>query len=351
VRWGILGTAEIGRTFLRAVERHPECRVEAVASRHPERAAAWAARHGIPRAFGSYQALLDARRVDLIYNPLPNSLHVPWTLRALEAGYPVLCEKPLAVSAREALRVEAASRRTGLHVAEGFMYRYHPVYDRVRALIGLGAVGAVSTIHSRFTFLLEDRSANPASPALAGGALMDVGCYCVHLSRMIAGCEPSRVSAFERRSGVDRSMLGMLDFPNGILAQFETGIAAAERHGAEINGTTGTLVLEQPWHPGADRAEVRIRRWGLPDEVFPVEGADPYFLQVADFVAVCRGEREPRWPLRDAVRNMAVIDALYRSARRGRAAAVRCPGQPRGNRAVLFAALGKTEPHEKKETP
>jgi len=299
--------------------------VEAVASRDAARAAAWAERHGIPLAYGSYQALLDDGRVDLVYNPLPNRLHVPWTLRALEAGRPVLCEKPLAVHAGEARRVEAAARRTGLHVAEGFMYRHHPVYRKVRDLIEAGAIGTVSTIHSRFTFLLEDRSANPASAAMAGGALMDVGCYCVHLSRMIAGCEPTRVSAFERRSRVDDLMLGMLDFPNGILAQFETGIASAERHGAEINGTTGTLVLERPWHPGVERAEVRIRRWGKEDEVFPVPGADPYFLQVEDFVAVCRGEREPRWTLRDAVHNMDVIDALFRAAREGRAVPVPCP--------------------------
>jgi len=325
VRWGILGTAEISLEFLRAVGRHPGCRVEAVASRDPARAEAWAEQNGIPRAFGNYDDLLTSGEVDLIYNPLPNSLHALWSIRALEAGCPVLCEKPLAVNAVEARQVEAVSRKTGLYAAEAFMYRYHPVYDRVRTLIRSGAIGTVSTLHSRFTFLLDDRSANPASRELAGGALMDVGCYCVHLSRMIAGCEPSRVSAFERRSTVDDILLGMLDFPNGILAQLETGIAAAERHGAEINGTAGTLVLEQPWHPGVQQAEIRVRRWGMHDEVFPVEGADPYFLEVEDFVSVCRGEREPRWTLRDAVNNMAVIDALYRSAREGRAVAVESP--------------------------
>jgi len=322
VRWGILGTAEIAGEFVQAVARHPGCRVEAVASRDPARATAWANRHGIPRAFGSYLALLHAGVVDLVYNPLPNSLHAAWTIRALESGCPVLCEKPLAVDAAEARQVQAVSRRTGLYAAEAFMYRYHPVYDRVRSLIASGAIGTVRTIHSRFTFYLEDRSANPASAELAGGALRDVGCYCVHLSRWIADGEPSRVFAFERRSSVDDVLLGMMDFPGGILAQFETGIAAAERQGAEVVGTRGTLVLERPWHPGVREAEIRIRRWGAPDEVHPVEGADPYFLQVEEFVAVCRGEREPKWTLRDAVSNMAVLDALYRSAREGRAVAV-----------------------------
>ena len=151
---------------------------------------------------------------------------------------------------------------------------------------------------------------------------MDVGCYCVNLSRMIAGCEPSRVSAFERRTTVDDVLLGMLDFPNGLLAQFETSIAGAEGRRVEIGGTTGSLVLERPWIPGEEEARIVIRRWGAEDEILRVKGADPYRLEVEEFVAVCRGEREPRWTVQDAVGNMAVIDALYRSAREGRAVAV-----------------------------
>jgi D-xylose 1-dehydrogenase (NADP+, D-xylono-1,5-lactone-forming) len=322
MRWGILGTAEISAEFIRAVSRSRRSRVQAVASRDPDRAEAWARGHGIPLAFGSYEQLLRSGEVDLVYNPLPNALHASWTIRALEAGCPVLCEKPLTVNAEEARQVQAASRKTGLHVVEAFMYRYHPVYAKVLDLIDSGSIGALSTLSSRFTFLLDDRSANPASADLAGGALLDVGCYCVHLSRMIARCEPSRVCAFERRSTVDDILLGMIDFPNGILAQFETGIASAERHRAEIAGTTGTLVLERPWHPGVDRAEIRIQRWGRPDEVVAVEGGDPYLLEAEDFVAVCCGERRPRWTVQDAVNNMAVIDALVRSAAEGRAVAV-----------------------------
>lgn len=322
MRWGILGTAEIAVEMVRAVGGSERCEVRAVASRDAGRARDWADRHGIDLSFGSYEDLLRSDAVDLVYVPLPNSLHAAWTLRSLETGHPVLCEKPLAANAAEAREVQAAAARTGLHVAEGFMYRHHPLYGRVLELIGSDAIGDVSTIHGQFTFLLEDRSAIPASPELAGGALMDVGCYCVDVARLIAGCEPVRVSAFERRSTVDDVFMGMLDFPNGILAQFEAGIAGAERHRVEIAGTTGAILLDRPWLPGEAEARLVVRRWGREDDVLRVEGANPYRLQVEDFVAVCAGERAPRWTVEDAVRNMEVIDALFASARQGRAVSV-----------------------------
>ena len=319
MRWGILGTAQISVEIIKAANKSKTCRVEAVASRDAARAEVWAKRYGIPLSFGGYDDLLRSGQVDLIYNPLPNSLHAEWTIKALEAGYPVLCEKPLTANAGEAREVQAVSVKTGLHVAEAFMYRYHPLYEKVRGLLGSGTIGKVSTIHSQFTFMLDDRSAIPASQALAGGALMDVGCYSVNLSRMIAGCEPSRVSAFERRSTVDDVLMGMLDFPNGILAQFETSIANAERHRAEIAGETGVLILERPWNPGETGTQILIRRWENPDEIIPVKGANPYLLEIEDFVAVCKAKKKPRWTLQDAVHNMAVLDALYESAAEGRA--------------------------------
>jgi len=329
MRWGILGTAEISLELIKAINRSRQGEVRAVASRDPDRAGGWAEQHGIPLSFGSYDDLLRSDQVDVIYNPLPNSLHAEWTVRALEAGFPVLCEKPLTADAAQAEEVQAVAARTGLHVAEAFMYRFHPVYEKVFALLRADTIGRVATIHSQFTFLLDDRSAIPASRELAGGALMDVGCYCVNLSRMIAGCEPSRVSAFERRSTVDDVLMGMLDFPNGILAHFETGIACTERHRAEIAGTTGAIVLERPWHPGEEEARILIRRWEEADEVIPVKGGNPYLLEVEDFVAVCTGREEPRWTLQDAVNNMAVIDALYESAGTGRAVKVRRAGLER----------------------
>ena len=319
MRWGILGTAQISTELIRAAGLSRVCEVHAVASRDPGRAEGWAKEHGIPLSYGTYDDLLDSGQVDLIYNPLPNSLHAEWTIRALEAGYPVLCEKPLAANAAEAREVRRAAVKTGLPVAEAFMYRFHPVYKKVFELLESGTIGTVSTIFSQFTFMLYDRSEISADRELAGGALMDVGCYCVNLSRMFAGCEPTRVSAFERRSTVDDILMGILDFPNGVLAQFETGIANAERHRAEIAGTTGSIVLERPWLPGEEEAQITVRRWDHEDELIPLEGANPYFLEVEDFVAVCRGLSEPRWSIDDALCNMAVIDALYESAGEGRA--------------------------------
>lgn len=319
LRWGILGTAGISTELIRTAGLSSICEVGAVASRDAGRAESWAGEHGIPLSYGGYDDLLDAGEVDVIYNPLPNSLHAEWTIRALEAGYPVLCEKPLTANASEASKVRAAAAQTGLPVAEAFMYRFHPVYSRVFELLESGTIGTLSTISSRFTFMLDDRSAIPASRELAGGALMDVGCYCVNLSRMIAGCEPTRVSAFERRSTVDDLLVGILDFPNGVLAQFETSIANAERHRVEIAGSTGSIVLERPWLPGREEAQIKVCRWDEEDEVIKVEGADPYFLEVEDFVAVCKGLIVPRWSIDDAVCNMAVIDALYQSADVGRA--------------------------------
>lgn len=323
LRWGILGTASISRELIRAARISPCCQVRAVGSRDRARAEAWARHHGIPLAFGRYEDLLASGEVDLIYNPLPNSLHAEWTVRALQAGLPVLCEKPFTVNAAQAVMVRETARQAGMHVAEAFMYRYHPLYAAVLDLLRAGTIGRTVSVHSRFTFLLNDPVSISASVELGGGALLDVGCYCVHLSRLIAGRQPVRVAALERRAAADQTFLGMLDFPDGLLASFEASIACTERHGAEIVGTTGTIVLERPWLPGVSEARLTIRRWDEPDEIIPVAGADPYALQMEDFAAVCAGRRPPRWTVQDAVDNMAALDALFLAARRGRVEEVR----------------------------
>jgi predicted dehydrogenase len=319
LRWGILGTANISLSFMRGVAASQTSEVAAVASRDPAKAHAWAKAHGIPRAFGSYDALLQSGEVDAIYNPLPNSMHAEWTIAALRRALPVLCEKPLAANAAEARAIAQAAAETGLPVAEAFMYRFHPQWRRVRELLRDGAIGAVSALHSQFTFRLDDRAAICASPALAGGALMDVGCYCVNFSRLIAGGEPRWASAFERRAGVDDVLVGLLEFPGGVLAHFETAITNFERHRAEIAGETGAILLTTPWVPGDAPGRIVIRRPDVPDEEIIVAPADSYRLEAEDFVAACRGEAPPRWPIADGVANMAVIDALYASARERRA--------------------------------
>ncbi|NLH49649.1 MAG: Gfo/Idh/MocA family oxidoreductase [Myxococcales bacterium] len=318
-RWGILGTAQISTEIIRALRRSRNGILRAVASRNESKAREWARRYGIPLAFASYDEMLQSGEVDLIYNPLPTSLHAEWTMRALEAGLPVLCEKPFAANAVEARAVAARAAERGLPVAEAFMYRHHPQWARVAELVASGVIGEVSALHGQFTFLLDDRTQNPASAEMAGGALRDVGCYCVHFSRLIAGCEPSWVSAFEKRSCVDDLLLGLLEFPNGVLSHFETSIANFERHRAEIAGTAGALQLLNPWVPGDAPAVIRLLRPEAKSEEIVVPPADSYRLELDDFAAVCAGEIAPRWPAADAVANMAVLDALFASARERRA--------------------------------
>jgi len=329
-RWGILGTAGIASAFARGVALGGSGRIEAVASRDLPRAEVWAEAHGVPRAFGSYQELLAARAVDAIYLPLPNSLHADWTVAALEAGYPVLCEKPLCPTLGEARRVLAAARRTGLHVAEGFMYRHHPLHARLIELVRGGAVGRLTHVAARFTFRLDDGAATPASAVLGGGALLDVGCYAVHLARAVVGAEPSWAVALARGELVDEVLAGVLEFPGGALAMVEAGIATAERHGAEICGEEASLIVESPWFPGLERGRLLRRRFGAPDEEILTPGGDCYALEAEEFAAVCRGARPARWGLADALANLAACEALARAAREGRAIAVdQDPGRER----------------------
>jgi predicted dehydrogenase len=296
---------------LQATER--PSRLCAVASRSPDKARQFAQHHSIPLAFSSYGELLASGEVDAVYVPLPNSLHAEWTVRAVEAGLHVLCEKPLATTPGEARVIARAAAAAGRIVVEAFMYRHHPVYSQVLDRIRSGAIGPVVALDSEFSFLLDEPGSIVASAELGGGALADVGCYCVSFSRLIAGSEPSRVTAYASGGEVDDSMVGLLEFPNGILARFFTSIQAAERHRAEIRGTTGTILLESPWHPGEASAAFRLQRHGREDEVISVPGADPYVLQVDDFVRACTGST-PRWPIEDAIANMEVLDALRQAA-------------------------------------
>lgn len=318
LRWGILSTARIGKSVMKGIGLSHACCMQAVGSRDKTRAREWAKEHGIPRAFGSYEELLASGEVDAIYNPLPNSMHAEWTIKALEAGLPVLCEKPFTLNAAEARKVVKTAKKKKLPVAEAFMYRYHPVYDRVQTLIEEGAIGDVITIRSIFSFPLDEPGNIRLKPKLGGGALMDVGCYCVNFSRMMARCEPDYASAFVRHKDVDRTVIGCLEFPNNLLAYFECSFETHDRSRAVVKGTNGTLILPSPWFPGEERAEI-ILRHGTQEKREYVTGANTYQLEIEDFVNACRTHQPVRWPAEDAVANMAVIDAIYRSAKE------RCP--------------------------
>ena len=324
LRWGILGTADIASTVAQAIQRCDGSTVAGVASRDRDKAQAWATRFGVPHAWGSYEELLASGEVDVVYVPLPNSLHAEWTLRALARGLPVLCEKPLATRAAEVQQIAAAATAVQLPVAEGFMYRFHPIWDEVRSLLAAGRIGPLSTLEATFTFRLDEPDSIVSSAALGGGALLDVGCYAVHAARWLAGAEPRRVSAFARFiGGVDQTMVGVLDFPNGVLARFETSIGNTERHRVALHGTHGSLVLREPWLPLTNEAAIVLRRHGAPDERIVPESCrsgpiDLYLREVAHFAAVVRGRAAPLWPLEDALGNARALDALATSAREGR---------------------------------
>jgi predicted dehydrogenase len=221
------------------------------------------------------------------------------------------------MNAAEGRAIVDAARRTGLPVAEAFMYRFHPVFDSVRAAIARGEIGRPSTLRSVFTFMQDDGAATPASANLGGGSLRDVGCYCVGLSRLLAGTEPLTATAVERRDGVDFTMSGILGFPGGLLAQFECSIENHERHEAEISGTEGTICFPDPWFPGVQSARYLLRR-GESEQTIAIPGADHYALEAIDFARAVASGSAPRWPIQDAVANLAAMDALFEAARSGR---------------------------------
>lgn len=314
-RWGVLGTASITPSFLRGLRGSAAGRAVAIASRDEARAATFAAAHDIPTVMTSYEALIRSPDVDSVYVPLPNSLHAEWSIRALEAGKHVLCEKPLATNEADAQRIVDAATRANRHVAEGFMYRHHPQWAALRALIDAGRLGAISTIDSWFSFALEPDELTPGSAALGGGALLDVGCYCVHLSRMLAG-EPTKVVAMSRGVDVDRTMIGTMRMDRGVLARFECSIEADERRGARVSGSKGTAVVERPWLPGDEDAVIRIERDEVVVDRVVVEAADNHRLQAEAFVRAASGA-PIEWPVQDAVLNARALDLLFTAARSG----------------------------------
>lgn len=320
LRWGILGTAKIAReALIPAIRASRNGAVRAVASRDAERARAFAEALGIPSAHGSYEALLSDEDVDAVYIPLPNSEHRAWAMRAAAHGKHVLCEKPIGLTAAESLEMERAASADHVVLMEAFMYRFHPRTERVLERVRSGAVGEVRMIRSSFGFFLEDRSNIRMNAELGGGALMDVGCYCVSMSRTIAGGEPVEVQAFARWSpeGVDEEMAGTLRFENGSLAQFDCYFTMPSRQTLEVSGTGGQITVPWAFRPGLAESTIRERLGASAASDLVARPDIEYQRMVEDFADAALEGRPTRYPVRDAVDNMRVIDALYRSARDG----------------------------------
>jgi predicted dehydrogenase len=323
VRWGIISTANIGlKRVIPAIHASRNGEVAAVASRSLDKAQAFAAQTGIPRAYGSYDDLIADPEIDAIYNPLPNSEHAAWSIRCAEAGKPVLCEKPLARDAAEAQTMADAFAARGLLFAEAFMYRFHPQTQQVVRMIEAGAVGQVMAVQATFTFAIASEDDIRLSQPLAGGALMDVGCYCVSVIRLLTRAEPTRVNAvamFGSRSGVDEAVAGVLGFDGGVVAHFDCGLRAFRAHTYEVRGTRGRIQVPEGFimEPGAATI---IRHWqGARYDEIDIGPADHYQLMVEDFADALLAGRAPRYTPQDAVANMRVLDSLKAAARPGSA--------------------------------
>jgi predicted dehydrogenase len=327
VVWGILSTANIGiKRVIPAIQSGERGVIGAIASRDAGRAREVAARFGIARSHGSYQALLDDPEIEAIYNPLPNHLHVEWTVKALEAGKHVLCEKPIALNAVEAQAIIAARDRSGRRVIEAFMVRYHPQWQRVRALVRAGRIGTVRALQSAFTFPVANPDNVRNRLEYGGGALYDVGCYPIVTARYLLDAEPERVIALVDRDpvlAVDRVTSALVAFPGGAQLVLTSALQLALYQRVVVLGTHGRIEITVPFTPPKDhRCRIVIDSGADLDggsaEIEDFAAVDQYRLQCDLAAAAFRGQATQEFPIEDAIANMRVIDALYRSAVSGR---------------------------------
>ena len=321
VRWGVLSTARIAtEKVLPAMQRGEHIEIAALASRSLPAAQAAAARLGIPKAYGSYEELLADPDIDAVYNPLPNHLHVPWSIKALEAGKHVLCEKPIALSADEARQLaDAAGQHPQLKVMEAFMYRHHPQWRLAHQLVNEGKIGELRTIHSFFSYFNVDPGNIRNMAAIGGGGLMDIGCYNISLSRFIFGAEPQRVCGiieYDPHFNTDRLASGILDFGRGT-ATFTCSTQLVPYQRVNIFGTTGRVEIEIPFNAPPDRPCRMWHQQGSEVEEIVLEVCDQYTIQGELFSQAILDDTPVPTPIADAVANMAVIDAIIRSAKSG----------------------------------
>ncbi len=333
VRWGVISTAKIGvEKVIPGMQQSALCDIRAIASRSLETAKAAAAALSIPRAYGSYEELLADPEIEAVYNPLPNHLHVPLTLKAAEAGKHVLCEKPIALSADEAERLRAAARK--VLVMEAFMVRFHPQWLRVRELVRAGRIGEPRAIQVFFSYYNDDPANIRNKADIGGGGLYDIGCYPIVVARFVFEAEPVRGIALIDRSpnfGTDVLTSGLLDFGQGRQLGFTVSTQAVPYQRVQICGTKGRVEVEIPFNAPQGRA-TRIRiddgssleGAGITTETLPE--SDQYGLQGDAFSRAVLGEAPLPYDVEDAIRNMRIIDALFRSEKSGHWEAIRQGG-------------------------
>jgi predicted dehydrogenase len=312
--WGLLGTGRITRAILGAMPASARGRVAAVASRDVARAEAYARANNIPRWHGSYEALLANPDVDVIYNPLPNHLHAEWTIKALEAGKHVLCEKPFALTLAEVEAMYAAAQKAGRVVAEAFMYRHHPKILRTKELLDSGALGEVHFMRASFSFTLDRPDDIRWKPEMGGGALWDVGCYPVSLARYLFGA-PERVEGWQVRapSGVDATFAGTLYFPGQRVAQIDCSFAMPYRTHAEIVGSEGGLTITRPFQPDFPESRLLLQRGDHAEEI-ELDNPGRYWLEIEDMHDAILNGAPPRITPAETRGHVETILELYRAA-------------------------------------
>jgi len=319
LRWGLLSTARINRVLLPPLRASPRNELTAVASRDLERAQAYAKERNIPQVFGSYEAMLADPDVDVIYNPLPNSMHTEWTIKAAQAGKHVLCEKPLAIGVEEVDAIAEAANKAGVVVMEAFMYRHHPQTLKVKELVESGAIGKLQLIRGSFTFSISDENDVRLNSALGGGSIWDVGCYPISYARLIAGAEPVEVFGWQNigaGSGVDESFFGQMHFSNGVYAQYDCGFRTPQRTHIELVGDKGNITIKTPFTPRLNE-EIIVTN-GDEKRIITTQGEDLYLGEVENMADAILDGKATLISLADSRNNVAAIKALLRSAQEGR---------------------------------
>lgn len=321
LRWGVLSTAKIGQTkVIPAIQSSRHGEVIAICSRNLQSAQKTADKLGIARAYESYEALLADPNIDAIYNPLPNHLHVPWSIKALEAGKHVLCEKPLGLNAADLQPLfDAAARFPHLKVMEAFMYRFHPQWDKARELVNDGSIGQLRSIHSHFSYNNHEPENIRNNADMGGGALMDIGCYSISLSRYLFNSEPLRVmgqitpyAGYE----VDCFVSGVMEFADGS-ATFTAATKMESDQYVKASGEAGSLLLNMPFSPESDAETTVILKRNSQVESLRISGADHYRNMADAFALSIRNNQPVPTPLGDALANMKIIDAIFASVKTG----------------------------------
>ena len=318
LNWGLLSTARINSALIPPLRASKRNQLAAVASRTQPAADEYAREWEISRTYGSYEALLADPEIDVIYNPLPNHLHAEWTIKAVEAGKHVLCEKPLALSVNEVDAVQTAARKHGRVVMEAFMYRHHPQTLKVQEIVNSGSLGTLKLIRGSFSFLLSRQGDIRLDPAKGGGSIWDLGCYPISYVRTTLGANPLEVFGWQAtgRTGIDETFVGQMRFENDVHTQFDCSFVVPLRWFMEIVGSEGTLSIPSPFKPQTNE-KIYLTRDDK-TETIKVKGQELYIGEVENMADAILLGREPRISLEDSRANVAVISALLESARSGK---------------------------------